>query len=108
MGWKKKEERALFKNKISATIKTEGKKKQPKIWGSVCVLYIMVVTFPTCHAERSPLKVLAPSNTAPHSNKEKSNNKNGIEKKRGESIVQKWNQYRHRRKKKEKKKKRRE
>jgi len=47
----------------------------------------MLTTFPTSHAEMSPLKAAAPLNTAPHdSNKEKSNN--GW-KKRGESIVQK-------------------
>ena len=46
------------------------------------VLSFIVVTFPTCQVERSPLKAPAPENTAPQSNKEKSNNKNGIEKKK--------------------------
>ena len=32
----------------------------------VYVLEYMVVTFPTCHAERLPLKAPAPQNTAPH------------------------------------------
>ena len=41
----------------------------------------MVVTFPTTHAEISPLKAWAFQNTAPHSNKEKSNDKNELEKK---------------------------
>jgi hypothetical protein len=48
----------------------------------------MFVTFPTCQAERSPLKAPAEANTA-HSNKEKSNDKYWVEKKRGEGIVQK-------------------
>jgi hypothetical protein len=43
----------------------------------VYVLDSMVVTFPTCQVERSPLKALAPSNTAPHSNKKKSKDKMG-------------------------------
>ena len=38
----------------------------------------MSVTAPTCHAERLPLKAAAPENTAPHSNKEKSKDKNGL------------------------------
>jgi len=33
--------------------------------GRVYVLDAMVVTFPTSHVERSPLKARAPSNTAP-------------------------------------------
>jgi len=62
---KKKEERALNKNRISASAKEEGKQKQPRedrSWGGggegkrVYVLYLMVVTFPTCHLERSLLK----------------------------------------------------
>jgi len=64
----------------------EGKKKQPKkntIWREgieekiVYVLAYMVVTFPTSQAERSRLKALAMRNTAPHSNSEKSKDKNG-------------------------------
>ena len=52
------------------------------------VLPYMVVTFPTCHLERLPLKTLAELNTAPHSsNKEKSNNKNGVEKKKEERAL---------------------
>jgi hypothetical protein len=51
----------------------------------------MIVTCPTCQAERSPLKASALLNTAPHSNKEKSKDKNGLKKKKGESIVQKKN-----------------
>ena len=43
----------------------------------VYVLKYMFVTFPTCQVERSPLKAAASANTAPHSNKEKSKDKNG-------------------------------
>ena len=46
------------------------------------VLWCMSVTFPTCQVERSRLKALAPSNTAPHSNKEKPKDKNGLENKK--------------------------
>jgi hypothetical protein len=77
MGWKKKQERALFKNRISAATERrreiEAAKKETGSWregGRVYVLYCMVVTFPTCQAERSPLKATARSNTA-HSNKKK-------------------------------------
>ena len=64
MGSKKKEERALFENRISAE-KEAGKKKQPKIdpiverGESVYVLAYMFVTVPTSHVERSPLKAPA-------------------------------------------------
>ena len=51
------------------------------------VLIAMFVTFPTSHAERSPLKAPAPINTAPHSNREKSRDKNGLEKKKEESTL---------------------
>ena len=91
----------MFKKRISAdTEKEEGEKKQPEkdliLWRGerVYVLYPMFVTFPTCQAERSPLKALAPLNTAPRHHdikKEKSNDKNGLEKRRGENIVQKKN-----------------
>jgi len=66
---KKREQvmRALFKNIISAGTKKEekGKRNSQKIdpilerGGGVHVLDIMVVTFPTCHVERSPLKAPA-------------------------------------------------
>ena len=71
MGWKKKEERALFKNRISAA--TERKReiqaaKKSSDFGEegkrVYVLDCMFVTFPTFQAERSPLKAVA-ANTAP-------------------------------------------
>ena len=71
-GFENKEERALFKNKISAATERrreiEDAKKDPILERGgkrVYVLYCMVVTFPTCHAERSPLKTVARRNTAP-------------------------------------------
>jgi hypothetical protein len=74
MGWKKKEERTLFKNRISAA--TERRReieaaKSTRSWRGgerVYVLFCMFATFPTCHLERSPLKAPAPRNTAPHEN----------------------------------------
>ena len=74
MGWEKKEERALFKNRISAATENKEEKgnrssqKKDLILergGRMYVLYAMVVTFPTCHVERLPLKAPAPLNTAP-------------------------------------------
>ena len=57
----------------------------------VNVLFAMRYTFPTCHLERSPLKALLWSNTAPHhNNKEKSKDKNGLKKNRRE-YCSKWN-----------------
>jgi hypothetical protein len=46
----------------------------------------MIVTCPTCQAERSPLKASALLNTAPHSNKEKSKDKNGLKKKKERAM----------------------
>jgi len=62
----------LIKNEISTfTKKEEGKKRiHPKMTRSlrgdkrVYVLCVMRVTFPTSHAERSPLNAPASSNTA--------------------------------------------
>ena len=78
MGWKKKEERALFKNRISAATERrreiETAKKRPDLGERrrrVYVLDSMVVTFPTCQVERSPLKALALSNTAPQQQQRK-------------------------------------
>ena len=78
MGWKKKEERALFKNRISAATERrreiEAAKKKTRSWRGrerVYVLPSMVVTFPTCQAERSPLKALAWVNTAPQQQQRK-------------------------------------
>ena len=79
----------MYTNRISAaTERRKGKQKQPKKdpilereRGKVYVLCFMVVTFPTCQVERSPLKALAPQNTAP-SNQEKSKDTNGLEKKK--------------------------
>jgi len=76
MGWKKEE---MFKNIINASTKNkEGKKKQPKkdliLRGGerVYVLFHMVITFPTSHVERSPLKAPALQNTdAPQQQKRK-------------------------------------
>jgi len=45
----------------------------------------MVVTFPTCHVERSPLKAPADSNTAPQQ-QNKFNDKNELKKKRIKSL----------------------
>jgi len=57
----------LFKNRISAAQKEEGKKKMPKKdpilkrgRERVYVLDCMVVTSPTSHVERLPLKAPAP------------------------------------------------
>ena len=50
------------------------------------VLLCMSVTLPTAHLERSPLKSPAPKNTAPQSNKEKYNDKNGLEKKEERAL----------------------
>jgi len=50
------------------------------------VLDCMIVTCPTCQAERSPLKAPALLNTAPHSNKEKSKDKNGLKKKKERAM----------------------
>jgi hypothetical protein len=66
MGWKKKEERALFKNKISAATErrrgNRSSQKETRSWRGrgMYVLAYMVVTFPTCQVERSPLKSPAP------------------------------------------------
>ena len=46
----------------------------------------MFVTPPTSQVERSPLKSPAPLNTAPHNNKEKSKDKNGLEKKEERAL----------------------
>ena len=71
MGWGRKEKRALFKNRISAATEREEEKRNKKREkkqkktrscrgeGRVYVLDSMVVTFPTCQAERSPLKAAA-------------------------------------------------
>ena len=77
-GLKKKEERALFKNRISAAMHMHRKKKwkieeKTRSWrvverGGRVYMYVldpMCTTFPTCHLDRSPLKAPAPSNTAP-------------------------------------------
>ena len=93
MGWKKEE---MFKNIINASTKNkEGKKKQPKkdliLRGGerVYVLFHMVITFPTSHVERSPLKAPASENTAPYQQKEKSKDENGLEKKKEERALYK-------------------
>ena len=78
MGWKKKAERALFKNRMSAaTERRRGKRSSLKKTqsfgeggGRVYVLDLMSVTFPTCHLERSPLKAPLKANTVPHRNRE--------------------------------------
>ena len=69
---KKKRERALFNNRISAATKKrreiEAAKNRPDLGEGgerVYVLAAMSVTFPTCHVERSPLKSPASLNTAP-------------------------------------------
>ena len=84
----------MFKNRISTDTERRREKKQrtkrPDLGEGgkrVYVLPYMVVTFPTCHLERLPLKTLAELNTAPHSNKEKSMDKNGIGKKRREHCI---------------------
>jgi hypothetical protein len=74
--WKKRRREHCSKIELVLTQKEEGKKKQPKknrSWreGRKSVLYMYVLrsmfaTFPTSHAERSPLKAPADSNTAPH------------------------------------------
>jgi hypothetical protein len=46
-------------------VHTKKRKKEASEGKKVYVLFSMVVTFPTFHAERLPLKALAPSNTAP-------------------------------------------
>ena len=81
----------MIENIISAHTKERRKKETGKIrpdlggeGGRVYVLCFMVVTFPTSHLERSPLKALATKNTAPiqRSSKEKFNDKNRLKKKR--------------------------
>ena len=106
MGWKKKEERALFKNRISAgTEKEEGEKKQPKKdpilereWGRNIRTLLHPRHFPDLPGGEITIEG---TSTTKHctTNKEKSKEKNGLEKKRGESIVQKKNQCCHRKKK---------
>ena len=66
-GLEKKEERKLFKNRISAaTERRRGNRSSQKIdpiverGERVYVLFRMLITFPTCQAERSPLKAAAP------------------------------------------------
>jgi hypothetical protein len=66
MGLKKKEERALFKNRISACHRKKkgnrSSQKKTRSWRGgkrVYVLACMFVTFPTCHLERSRLKATA-------------------------------------------------
>ena len=49
------------------------------------VLFFMLITFPTCQVERSPLKAPAYRNTA-HSKKEKTKDKNGLEKKEERAL----------------------
>ena len=53
------------------------------------VLRAMSVTCPTSQAERSPLKAAAYANTAPHSHKEKSKDKNGFGKKEERAFCSK-------------------
>ena len=53
-GWKKKEERALYKKYYQCRSKGRREKKK---WNTVYVLESMVVTFPTCQAEMSALKL---------------------------------------------------
>ena len=90
---KKKEERALFKNRISAaTERRRGKeaaKKRPDLGEggeTVYVLPCMVVTFPTSQVERSPLKAPADRNTAPQQQRKVQGHKNGL-KKKGERAL---------------------
>ena len=89
MGRRKKKEHCSKIELAKGKRKKEAATKKDPILESgrgrvyMYVLYPMSVTFPTCQAERSPLKAAALENTAPHSNKEKSKDKNGLEKKRG-------------------------
>ena len=82
----------MFKNRISTSTKNQDGKKKPKKdpilerGERMYVLCFMVVTCPTCHVERSLLKARASSNTAPHSNKEKSKDKNGLKKKEERAL----------------------
>jgi hypothetical protein len=64
----KKEERALFKNRISAAAKRKREPKNDPIkerGERMYVLPCMFVTFSTFQVERLPLKAPAPKNTAP-------------------------------------------
>jgi len=56
--------------KINTAVSVQAQKEERKgngerVYESVYVLRFMVVTFPTFHAERSPLKAPAKENTAP-------------------------------------------
>ena len=88
----------MFKNRISAATErrrgNRSSQKKTRSWrgeGRVYVLDCMVVTFPTCHAERSPLKAVAPLNTAPQQqrDKEKSKDKNRLKKKISAKTIKK-------------------
>ena len=69
----------MFKNRISAATERrreiEAAKKRPDLGegggGRMYVLDFMVVTFPTCQVERSPLKAPAWANTAPQQQQRK-------------------------------------
>ena len=80
MGWKKKRREHCSTIELVQAQKEEGKIETATIKDKMrlYILACMVVTFPTCHLERSPLKSPAYINTAPHSNKEKSKDKNGL------------------------------
>ena len=87
----------MFKKRISADTERRRGKEAAKTRldigegvERVYVLFSMFVTFPTSHVERLPLKASANLNTAPQQ-QIKVHDKNGLEKRRGESIVQKKN-----------------
>ena len=92
---KSKDKYRLKKRIRAKTIKRKKRqtKKDPILWrgggGRMYVLLAMFITSPTCQVERSPLKAPARANTAPHSNKEKSKDKNGFEKKKRREHFQK-------------------
>ena len=72
MGWGKKRGEDCSKIELVLAQKEEGKKEPPKKDSILeregkkgYVLSHMIVTFPTCQAERSPLKLPASRNTAP-------------------------------------------
>ena len=79
MGWKKRGKN--IKNRIISASAKKGRRKKETankipdlVERGVERVYLLdsiIVTFPTCHLERSPLKAVAPANTAPHTEKSK-------------------------------------
>ena len=63
-----------------------GHPKNKKCETDLDVLPAIIFTCPVCQVERSPLKAAACSNTAPHSNKEKSKDKMGWKKKEERAL----------------------